>query len=280
MISTSDIICPACKGELKFQEEKFTCINCSSIYKIISDIPVLLPIELQSQFNSLEKYFDKKYAENKDPWGYESSAAEKMKYIFVTELIKKIKPDLKTILDVGCSFGYLSNKLSNISENVIGLDVSIHALTNAKEKYEHDNLNFICASAANIPLKENSFEIVTLCDGLNGMDLTGITRGNAVKESHRVLQQNGFAIFTDYLKPKQFEDYIDYIRKSDYTIKEVFYLNDRLWYKLKYAGHTLRNNSVFKKILSSISVGRKLSQVSSLFGQSGSNHICILAQKI
>jgi len=273
------ILCPACKSKLNIAEQNYICSNCSTSYKIISNIPVLLSEETQKNIQSLEKYFNNKYAESKDPWGYESSAAEKMKYDFVINLIRKINPDLKSILDVGCSFGYLSNKLSLISENVTGLDVSIHALTNAKEKYHRDNLNFICASAANIPLKDNAFEIVTLCDGLNGMDLTGAARDNAVKESYRVLKRNGYALFTDYLKPSQFEDYINYINKSEYKIKEVIYLNDRFWYKLKYAGHSFRNNSFFKKILSSISIGKALSIISSLFGKRGSNHICVVAQK-
>jgi ubiquinone/menaquinone biosynthesis C-methylase UbiE len=274
------IICPNCKSTLQIKDEKYFCNNCNSTYEVVSNIPVLISHQNSvsaAEQQNLAAYFDSKYAKDEDPWNYESSAAEKMKYEFVTNLIKKLNPNLRTVLDVPCSFGYLSNKLSAVSENVIGIDVSIHALFKANEKYKKQNINFISAGAENIPFKDKSFDAVILCDGLNGMDLTGIHRNNAVKESLRVLNDNGFTIFTDYLKPNQFESYIDYIRGSDYKIKEIYFLNDRLWYKLKYSFNAFKNNSLFKKFLSSITVGKTLSKISSLFGKSGSNHICIVA---
>ncbi|MBX7045575.1 MAG: class I SAM-dependent methyltransferase [Ignavibacteria bacterium] len=273
-------ICPNCQGELILEQNKFRCKNCNSIYEVSSNIPVLISHNnsLNSQ-KELAKYFDSKYANDEDPWDYESSAAEKMKYEFVVNLIKSMKANTGLILDVGCSFGYLSNKFSVVSKNVIGLDVSLHALMKANEKYKKENITFISASADSIPLKENLADVVILCDGLNGMDLTGTVRDNAVKESKRVLKDNGFTIFTDYLKPEQFDTYIEYIKQHSYEIKNVYYLNDRLWYKLKYGLHAMRKTLVFKKFLSSIAIGKLLSKISSLFGKSGSNHICILAVK-
>jgi len=276
------IICPNCKSNLVNEDKKYRCKNCNSLYEQTSDIPVLISHNNTVSNNSqkeLEKYFDLKYANDEDPWDYESSAAEKMKYDFVVNLIKSLNPNPELIIDVGCSFGVLSNKLSSISKNVIGLDVSLHALMKANEKYRKDNINFISASAESIPLKNNLSDFVIFCDGLNGMDLTGSIRENAVKESIRAVKNTGYIIFTDYLKPSQFEGYIDYIKQFNYEIKNVYYLNDRLWYKFKYGLHALRKNSVFKKFLSSILIGKSLSKISSLFGKSGSNHICILAVK-
>lgn len=276
------VICPNCKSSLKFINGKYVCDNCNSTYEIVSDIPVLISHQnsvSDIKQKNLAEYFDSKYAQDEDPWDYESSAAEKMKYEFVTNLVKNLYPNLKTVLDVACSFGYLTTHLSSISENVMGIDVSIHALMKANEKYKKENITFISAGAENIPFKDKSFDAVILCDGLNGMDLTGIHRENAVKESLRVLNDNGFTVFTDYLKPNQFEGYIEYIKKSDYVIKDIYYMNDRLWYKLKYSLNAFKDNSILKKFLSSIAVGKTLSKISSLFGKSGSNHICIVAAR-
>lgn len=276
------ILCPNCKENLFVKDAKYECDKCNSTYEIVSNIPILISHDSSVSDSSQEKlaeYFDSKYEKNEDPWDYESSAAEKMKYEFVTNLIKKINPNSDIVLDVACSFGYLSSKLSNVSKDVIGIDVSLHALMKANEKYKKENITFISGSAESIPFKDKTFDAVILCDGLNGMDLTGIHRDSAVKESLRVLKENGFTIFTDYLKPNQFESYIDYIRKSDYQIKDVYYLNDRLWYKLKYSFNAVKNNSILKKFLSSMTVGNALSKISSLFGNSGSNHICILATR-
>ncbi|MBN8570593.1 MAG: methyltransferase domain-containing protein [Ignavibacteria bacterium] len=276
------IICPNCKSNLQIKDRKYFCDNCNSSYEIVSDIPVL--ISHQNSISDIEQknladYFDSKYAKDEDPWDYESSAAEKMKYEFVTNLVKKLNPNANTVLDVACSFGYLSNKLSDVSKEVIGIDVSLHALMKANEKYKKENIKFISAGAENIPFKDKTFDAVILCDGLNGMDLTGVHRKNAVKESLRVLNETGFTIFTDYLKPNQFEGYIDYIKKSDYVIKDIYYLNDRLWYKLKYSFNAFKDSSILKKFLSSMSAGKALSKISSLFGKSGSNHICIVASR-
>jgi ubiquinone/menaquinone biosynthesis C-methylase UbiE len=276
------IICPNCKSNLQIKDRKYFCDNCNSSYEIVSDIPVL--ISHQNSISDIEQknladYFDSKYAKDEDPWDYESSAAEKMKYEFVTNLVKKLNPNANTVLDVACSFGYLSNKLSDVSKEVIGIDVSLHALMKANEKYKKENIKFISAGAENIPFKDKTFDAVILCDGLNGMDLTGVHRENAVKESLRVLNETGFTIFTDYLKPNQFEGYIDYIKKSDYVIKDIYYLNDRLWYKLKYSFNAFKDSSILKKFLSSMSAGKALSKISSLFGKSGSNHICIVASR-
>ncbi|MBS1494952.1 MAG: methyltransferase domain-containing protein [Bacteroidetes bacterium] len=276
------VICPNCKSNLHVEDAKYVCANCKSHYEIVSNIPVLISHQnsfIDKEQKKLADYFDLKYAKDEDPWDYESSAAEKMKYEFVTNLIKELNPNIKTVLDVACSFGYLTNKLSGISENVIGIDVSIHALMKANEKYKKENITFISAGAENIPFKNKTFDAVILCDGLNGMDLTGIHRENAVKESLRILKDDGYTIFTDYLKPNQFESYIDYIKKSDYVIKDVYYLNDRLWYKLKYSFNAFKDNSLLKKFLSSMGVGKTLSKISSLFGKSGSNHICIVATR-
>lgn len=276
------LICPNCKGKLKTENKFYICENCNSSYEIISNIPVLISHNTtvnDIKQKNLAEYFDSKYQVNEDPWDYESSAAEIMKYEFVTHLIKKLNPNINNVLDVACSFGYLSHKLSNVSKSVIGIDVSLNALMKANDKYKKENIFFVSAGAENIPLKDKTMDAVILCDGLNGMDLTGVHRDNAVKESLRVLNENGFTIFTDYLKPKQFEDYINYLKKSDYKIKEIYYLNDRLWYKLKYGLNAFKNNSLFKKFLSSITVGKILAKASSLFGKRGSSHICIVASR-
>jgi len=276
------IICPGCKSNLQIKDNKYFCQSCKSSYEIVSNIPVLVSHQnsvSDKEQQNLAEYFNSKYKNDEDPWNYESSAAEKMKYEFVTNLVKELNPNTTIVLDVACSFGYLSNKLSGVSKEVIGIDVSIHALMKANEKYKKENIKFISAGAENIPFKDKLFDAVILCDGLNGMDLTGIHRENAVKESLRVLNENGFTIFTDYLKPNQFEGYIEYIKKSDYVIKDIYYLNDRLWYKLKYSFNAFKASVILKKFLSSMGVGKTLSKISSLFGRSGSNHICIVASR-
>lgn len=39
------ICCPACRGELKFDEKRstLTCVSCKAVYEVKDGIPILLP---------------------------------------------------------------------------------------------------------------------------------------------------------------------------------------------------------------------------------------------
>ncbi|MHA1755963.1 MAG: class I SAM-dependent methyltransferase [Promethearchaeota archaeon] len=70
-------------------------------------------------------------------------------------IFKKIIPsDIKTIIDIGCGNGIITNQLAN-SWNIIGFDRSLTALTFVQTPA-------ICGSIENLPFCNNSFDLV-LC---------------------------------------------------------------------------------------------------------------------
>ena len=64
------------------------------------------------------------------------------------------------ILDIGCGEGYYSAELANrMKAQLLGLDISKEAVRYAAGRYK--NAAWICASAAHLPVKDQSFGLLT-----------------------------------------------------------------------------------------------------------------------
>ncbi len=75
-------------------------------------------------------------------------------------IISEVNAD-STILDIGCSQGDISYKLSEICKEVVGIDYNFKSIINAKNKYIKNNLNFLCMDASEYLLKsEKKFEVM------------------------------------------------------------------------------------------------------------------------
>lgn len=84
-----------------------------------------------------------------------------------------------TLLDVGCGEGYYSSRLAEARHLALtGLDISKEAVRCAAAKYK--NANWICATAAHIPVESGSVDVLT---SLFAITLPG--------EFRRVLKENG-----------------------------------------------------------------------------------------
>ena len=83
------------------------------------------------------------------------------------------------ILDVGCGEGYYSAELAKVLDTeLVGLDISKEAVRYAAGRYKH--ASWICASAARLPVKDESVGLLT--------SLFALT---IPEEFHRVLRPNG-----------------------------------------------------------------------------------------
>jgi ubiquinone/menaquinone biosynthesis C-methylase UbiE len=92
---------------------------------------------------------------------YEMRYAEEQaaKYKAALESLN-IKPDSK-ILDVGCGTGLLFSHVAAEAKTVVGVDVSIKLLRQAKKRaQEFRNVHLVQADADHMPFKNNHFNIV------------------------------------------------------------------------------------------------------------------------
>lgn len=97
----------------------------------------------------------------------------------------------KSILDIGCWSGQFLSLFEKKAE-VTGLDPNKNAILFAKKNRKG---TYIVGSALSMPLKNNSFEVVTMWDVIEHLPKN--TEQKAIEEAIRVLKKNGiFALST------------------------------------------------------------------------------------
>jgi 2-polyprenyl-3-methyl-5-hydroxy-6-metoxy-1,4-benzoquinol methylase len=70
----------------------------------------------------------------------------------------------KRALDVGCAYGYTSNVLAGLGYETVGVDISAHAIKQAKTRLSAELL--VCDAQNSLPFDVSSFDLVTCFDVL------------------------------------------------------------------------------------------------------------------
>jgi len=108
------------------------------------------------------EYFEKLYADTKDPWNFESSIYEQKKYENTLEAIPLKKN--KKALEIGCSNGVFTSHFAPRCEDLLAIDLSTAALETAQERCaEFSNCRFLEWDIAH-GIPENNFEIIILSE--------------------------------------------------------------------------------------------------------------------
>lgn len=98
----------------------------------------------------------------------------------------------KMVLDIACGEGYGSHLLSANAQNVIGVDISEQTIKHAKEKYVNSNLSFKQGSASEMPIEDNSIDVVVSFETIEHHNL----HDEMMSEIRRVLKPNGTLIMS------------------------------------------------------------------------------------
>ena len=170
------------------------CSNCKNRYPIISRVPILWPnlssylsnrsqlggvLMLQAKTTQLKSFIKtalKNASRNKADvtqiekrWvqTYKRSIRSRF-YNNVKKLIQKL-PKSKTVLEHGCSIGYITRHLAKKHDIVFGIDQSFFAILEAK-KNNSNNLDFFVANSLKSPFGEKKFEMVFALNVLELID--------------------------------------------------------------------------------------------------------------
>jgi ubiquinone/menaquinone biosynthesis C-methylase UbiE len=129
--------------------------------------------------------YKEKYYEQKELWieDLTNNPNEKLR---LKETLEIIPDDVKSVLDVGCGNGFLTNVLVKSNyERLIGLDCSSEALKHVKSET-------ILGNISKLPFEENSFDLVTCLETIehlpeNDSLIEGITELQRVAKKYIII---------------------------------------------------------------------------------------------
>ena len=157
------IICPICKEKLEKEEKTYRCPNRHSFdISKWGHVNLLLDNQKHSKMPGDDKdmVLSRKYFLEKD---YYKGISDKLNEL-VTKNITDNKHEKINILDIGCGEGYYTGNLKKfldekgIANEIIGIDISKEAVISAAKT--HKGINWIVASATNIPVADNSLDFI------------------------------------------------------------------------------------------------------------------------
>lgn len=151
------------------------------------------------------------YAEGFDKWA---------EYYATTDEIELLRDNVqlenKSVLEIGCGSGRLTERLSPIAEEYYAIDIvpELVKFCNNKRYIDEDTDSIFLGSGEDIPFDDNTFDIV-----LDGWALTAQNQQQALAEYQRVVKPNGIIVIIaeswDEPDGRINSDYVRIIRKYD-----------------------------------------------------------------
>lgn len=111
------------------------------------------------------------------------------------ETLKQLLPDFtnKKVLDLGCGYGWhCSYAIEKGAKHVIGIDISEKMLQVAKEKNNHESIEYMQGTIEDIDFDENEFDIILSSLALHYIE----DYASVVEKVKKVLKPNGIFIFS------------------------------------------------------------------------------------
>ena len=142
----------------------------------------------------------------------ELTAEHMQRYVSVLPIVKG-----KVVVDIASGEGYGTNILAKEALSIIGFDISKDAVENASRKYVRDNLRYAVGDVAQIPLEDNSVDVIVSFETIEHVDEN--KQKKFLKEAKRILNQDGILVISTPNK-KIYSDKYNY--HNEYHIKEFY----------------------------------------------------------
>lgn len=121
----------------------------------------------------------------------------------------------KTVLDIACGDGYGAAILARHAAQVTGVDIDTPTVERARGKYVADNLRFLQGSATDIPLDDDSVDLVISFETIEHL----MEQDRMLYEIRRVLRPEGFLIISSPDK-YEYSDVPGY--HNEFHLKELY----------------------------------------------------------
>ena len=157
------IICPICKEKLIKEGRTYKCSkNHSFDLSKSGHVNLLLDNQKHSKMRGDDKdmVLSRKHFLEKN---YYKGISDKLNEIILRNIPENSDKKIN-ILDIGCGEGYYTGNLknfldkNNIQNEIIGIDISKEAVISASKS--HKGINWIVASATNIPVCDESLDFI------------------------------------------------------------------------------------------------------------------------
>ena len=149
-----ELLCPICGNVLIKQEKSYRCENNHSFDIARQGHVNLLPVQQKRSLNPGDTAQQVMSRRTFLDGGFYAPIRQALCDLAKTQACKG------PILDIGCGEGYYSAGLAEaLNAELLGLDISKEAVRYAAGRYK--NASWICASAAHLPVKDQSFGLIT-----------------------------------------------------------------------------------------------------------------------
>lgn len=226
--------------------------------------------------------FEERYQTEHEPWSFTDRAAEIVRYEWIVAQVRARRP--RRLLDVGCSLGQLTGRLSVLPAEIHAIDVSPTAVTRARDvpaiRPEGTRpASFIAGSATALPYGDCVFDVVVASDGLYSWEITPQDRQRALGEFYRLLRPGGAVLLTEHMRQRRFAEFVAEIRQSPLKIVEISYLYDRPWYQFESWFKAIQHWRLAKAVRRNVPLARFLLRLGRLVGTRAARHICVWAAR-
>ena len=208
------LVCPACRGELKINQDDITCLKCSQVYPMHETIPQFSIFQnneatkneiSEKLTNDYEhRYLDFEEARNYN-LKYERKHLKRLSTMREYQILGRLlgqQGHCKTMLEIPCGGGRISSRLAGATDLLIEADIGVgQVLYGMSQKKLEIPQIWMTASAFRIPLKDTSVDSV-ICIRLSHHLVTAKEREDLLTELLRVAKRYVIMTFFDHYSIK------------------------------------------------------------------------------
>lgn len=271
----SRLACPDCHRAL----EGSRCSACDRVF--LAEAGVLALRSRAAEASAAERHYLDLYQRTADPWAYEHLAVERLKAERVMALVDRLAPDGSVVVEAGCATGHITRRLvmRPVSAVVFDLVPQAVATTKALVPAPRADVEYVVASATELPLADGTVDLLLLLDGPMSWKLTEVQLRRVFDEALRVVKPGGRVLVMDYLTPSKFPLLREAVVRSPLRLVAEHPFPDRLSYVLESMLRALRGLGVVRWFFSNSTVGRVLAAFSQPFGHRGSKHVVLECER-
>ena len=143
-------------------------------------------------------YYNEKLSAEKLEHAYRIAPPRVQQYLKaeVDYVCRKIQPG-DAVLELGCGYGRVLEKLVQKAGRVVGIDTSLPSLQMANDMLSGvSNYLLVCTDAIHLSFPDHTFDMVTCIQ--NGISAFHVDRYTLVREALRVTRPGGFTLISSY----------------------------------------------------------------------------------